>query len=156
MLWESGPVTAARYDALVIGAGPAGSVAALVFARGGATVALADKANFPRDKACGNLIGPRGVQTLEDLRVTPCGRRVGDMEVVGPTGRKVILRAQTGISYPGYGIAVTRRRLDAKLRDEAIEAGAEGFTGRAATPCFAADGELDGFHLEGGAAAASR
>jgi len=46
-----------RFDALVVGAGPAGSVAALVLARGGARVALVDKARFPRDKACGDLVG---------------------------------------------------------------------------------------------------
>jgi menaquinone-9 beta-reductase len=40
-------------DAIVVGAGPAGSVAALELARCGARVALTDKAHFPRDKACG-------------------------------------------------------------------------------------------------------
>ena len=58
-----------RFDALVIGAGPAGSVAALVLARGGARVALVDKSRFPRDKACGDLVGPRGVQLLSDLGI---------------------------------------------------------------------------------------
>ena len=56
-----------RYDVLVVGAGPAGSTAALVLARAGATVALLDKARFPRDKACGDFIGPRGLQVLADL-----------------------------------------------------------------------------------------
>jgi len=46
-----------RFDAVVVGAGPAGSIAALVLARSGARVALADKAAFPRDKACGDLVG---------------------------------------------------------------------------------------------------
>ena len=36
-----------RYDVLVVGSGPAGSIAALVLARGGARVALVDKAAFP-------------------------------------------------------------------------------------------------------------
>jgi len=57
------------FDAVVVGAGPAGSIAALVLARGGARVALADKASFPRDKACGDLVGPRGVQALAELGV---------------------------------------------------------------------------------------
>ena len=58
-----------RVDVLVVGAGPAGSIAALVLARAGAAVALLDKARFPRDKACGDFIGPKGLQVLADLGV---------------------------------------------------------------------------------------
>ena len=74
---------AKRFDVLVIGAGPAGSVAALVLARGGARVALVDKAAFPRDKACGDLVGPRGVQLLSDLAIElPPTAMVGDRKSV--------------------------------------------------------------------------
>jgi geranylgeranyl reductase family protein len=142
-------VTPSRYDVLVAGAGPAGSVAALVLARGGARVALVDKATFPRDKACGDLIGPRGIQVLDDLGIEILGERVGDMDVVGPTGRHVRLRAFPGLTYPGFGLAVPRRQFDAALRLAAIDAGAEDVTGRADVPCFESDGELAGFRLEG-------
>ncbi len=138
-----------RYDALVVGAGPAGSVAALVLARGGAKVALVDKAAFPRAKACGDLVGPRGVGVLEALGVVPDGRRVGDMEVIGPTGRRVLLRAAEGRTYPGYGLAVPREHFDDHLRRAALDAGVEGLTGRAGAPRFAFDGQLEGFRLEG-------
>ncbi|MDQ6613335.1 MAG: FAD-dependent monooxygenase, partial [Actinomycetota bacterium] len=71
-----------RFDTVIVGSGPAGSIAALVLARGGARVALVDKAAFPRDKACGDLIGPRGVQVLDDLGIaSPGTTRVGDMVV---------------------------------------------------------------------------
>ena len=43
-------------DALVIGAGPAGSIAALTLARAGARVRLIDRASFPRDKLCGDTL----------------------------------------------------------------------------------------------------
>ena len=98
-----------RFDVLVIGAGPAGSVTALVLARGGASVALVDKSRFPRDKACGDLVGPRGVQLLTDLGLElPTAATVGDMVVVGPTGRRVRLPCYPGSSYPGYAIASPR------------------------------------------------
>ncbi len=116
-----------RFDAIVVGAGPAGSTAALVLARGGARVALVDKATFPRDKACGDLVGPRALALLSELGLTPSppGRDVGEMVILGPTGRRVVLPARAGLSYPGHGIAITRRRFDAWLHDEAVAAGAQ-------------------------------
>ncbi len=123
----------ARPDVVVVGAGPAGSVAALVLARGGARVALVDKASFPRDKACGDLVGPRGVQVLVDLGLAPVPGAVpvGDMDVLGPTGRRALLPARPGRTYPGHALAVPRRRFDAWLRDAALAAGVEPVVGRA-------------------------
>ena len=114
-----------RFDAVVVGAGPAGSIAALVLARAGARVALADKAAFPRDKACGDLVGPRGVQILADLglRVPDAGQG-SDLLAVGPSGRRSRLPAYTGRSYPGHGIIVPRLALDHALREAALAAGA--------------------------------
>jgi geranylgeranyl reductase family protein len=47
------------YDAIVVGAGPAGSIAAYELARAGLDVILLDAARFPRRKACGGAIPPR-------------------------------------------------------------------------------------------------
>jgi geranylgeranyl reductase family protein len=120
-----------RFDAVVVGAGPAGSVAALVLARGGARVALADKAAFPRDKACGDLIGPRGVQLLTDLDISvPDAGHGSDLLAVGPSGRRSRLPAFTGRTYPGHGIVVPRRDFDHALREAALAAGAVGVRAR--------------------------
>jgi geranylgeranyl reductase family protein len=121
------------FDAVVVGAGPAGSIAALVLARGGARVALADKAAFPRDKACGDLIGPRGVQVLADLGLTvPDAGQGCDLIAVGPSGRRSRLPAFTGRSYPGHGIVVPRLAFDQALREAALAAGAVGVRARVA------------------------
>ena len=123
----------ADVDVVVIGAGPAGSTTALVLARGGARVALVDKATFGRDKACGDLVGPRGLAVLASLGLNPPpGRKVGEMVVVGPTGRRVMLPARAGRTYPDHGVAVTRLLFDALLRDAALAAGVRAVTGRVA------------------------
>jgi geranylgeranyl reductase family protein len=143
-------MTAGHFDALVVGAGPAGSIAATVLARGGARVALVDKAKFPRDKACGDLVGPRGVQVLTDLGIPIRGAiAVGDMNVVGPTTRRVRLPCFPGRTYPGYALAVPRVDFDAELHEVAVEAGAEAFIDRAAEPLWGDDG-LSGFSLSTG------
>lgn len=113
-------------DAVVVGSGPAGAVAALVLARGGARVVLVDKTAFPRDKACGDLVGPRAVRLLTELGLVPPMDVVsaGDMEVVGPTGGRTLLRAREGRTYPGAGWAVPRLAFDTWLRDAALAAGA--------------------------------
>jgi geranylgeranyl reductase family protein len=125
--------TTATFDVVVVGAGPAGSTAALVLARGGARVALVDKATFSRDKACGDLVGPRALALLASLDLTPpAGPQVGEMIVVGPTGRRVLLPARAGRTYPDHAMAITRVRFDAWLREAAIADGAEPVTGRVA------------------------
>jgi hypothetical protein len=53
-----------RFDALVVGAGPAGSAAAFRLARAGARVLLTDKARFPRDKPCGGGLTYRALRLL--------------------------------------------------------------------------------------------
>jgi len=135
----------------VVGSGPAGSVAALVLARDGARVALVDKANFPRDKACGDMVGPRGLQLLADLALPlPSGPHVGDMLVVGPTGRRVRLPSADGLTYPGHATPVTRTVFDEMLHRAALEAGAVPFHNRADEPLNADDGKIDGYRLTSG------
>ncbi|HEY1916033.1 MAG TPA: geranylgeranyl reductase family protein [Streptosporangiaceae bacterium] len=154
----SGPVSAVsgRWDVVVAGAGPAGSIAALVLARSGARVALVDKAAFPRDKACGDLIGPRGVQLLDDLAVTvPDAGTGADLLVAGPSRRRARLPAFAGRSYADHGMVVPRRAFDAALRDAALAAGAEPVRARISGADVAADGSVtalvssDGARLAG-------
>jgi menaquinone-9 beta-reductase len=116
----------AHWDAVVVGAGPGGSIAALVLARAGARVALVDKAAFPRDKACGDLVGPRGVRVLEELGVSvPDAGHGADLLVVGPSGNRSRLPAFAGRNYAGHGIVVPRLVFDDALRRAAIASGAQ-------------------------------
>jgi menaquinone-9 beta-reductase len=143
-------VGSSRYDVIVVGGGPAGSIAAFVLARDGARVALVDKAAFPRDKACGDIVGPRGLQVLTDLGLpVPKGRDIGEICVVGPTGRRRQLPCGQGLTYPGHGTAVTRTVFDSMLHDAAVAAGADPVRGRAVEP-LEEEGRIDGYRLSTG------
>jgi len=109
-----------RFDVLVVGAGPAGSATALRLAREGASVLLADKARFPRDKPCG------GGLTGRALKHAPCD--------VSPVVEHVVDRFQLRAGYrlrvgkrstTPLVLMTQRRRLDAFLVEQAAAAGAQ-------------------------------
>jgi len=59
-----------RARVVIVGAGPAGTAAALRLARNGVTnVVLVDSADFPRDKTCGSGLSPRGIEAAKELGV---------------------------------------------------------------------------------------
>ena len=57
------------YDAIVVGAGPAGSTAAILLASAGWSVALIEKQPFPRRKVCGACIGAGNLPLLATLGI---------------------------------------------------------------------------------------
>ncbi len=109
-----------RFDAIVVGAGPAGSAAAIHLARGGARVLLLDRARFPRDKPCG------GGLTGRALRHAPCDvscvveHDVDRFVVRVGYGKKVERRADGTVIRMSQ-----RRRLDHHLVEQAVAAGAD-------------------------------
>jgi geranylgeranyl reductase family protein len=114
-----------RFDVVVNGAGPAGSVAAAVLARGGARVLLLDRVGFPRDKACGDLLSPRAFGLLTELGIGLGGTlRAGDMRLIGLSGHELLLPCPVSRTLPPHGLAVPRLALDDTVLREAVRAGA--------------------------------
>jgi geranylgeranyl reductase family protein len=58
-----------HFDVAIIGAGPAGSSAAIQLAAKGYSVALLDKEQFPREKLCGDFLNPVNWPMLRELKV---------------------------------------------------------------------------------------
>src|ERR1035437_11110531 len=58
-----------KFDAVIVGAGPAGSSAAIILARAGWSVALIEKQSFPRRKVCGECIAASNLPLLEALGI---------------------------------------------------------------------------------------
>lgn len=56
-----------EYDVIIVGAGPAGAVTALELGKAGLSVAILDKADFPRDKTCGDALSVDVVNQLSIL-----------------------------------------------------------------------------------------
>jgi geranylgeranyl reductase family protein len=109
-----------RFDAIVVGAGPAGSTAAYRLARAGARVVLIDRARFPRDKPCGGGLSQRAVRLLP-VPVDPVVEQVvRAFEFRFRYGRACERRSARPLV-----LMTQRRRLDAFLAERAAEAGAE-------------------------------
>ncbi|MFB3052713.1 MAG: geranylgeranyl reductase family protein, partial [Dehalococcoidia bacterium] len=108
-----------RYDAIVVGAGPAGSTAALTLAREGASVLLLDRASFPRDKPCGGGVTVRAA-SCQDIDLAPVVERT----IMGARfslrlGPAFDRRYDEPLTY-----MTQRSRLDAHLVEAAVGAGA--------------------------------
>jgi geranylgeranyl reductase family protein len=104
----------------VIGAGPAGSVTAYRLARQGVSVALLDRARFPRDKPCG------GGLTIRAARLLPFSIRpvVEDIVDTIELGLRYRLRFERRRSRP-LVLMTQRRLLDTFLAEQAADAGAD-------------------------------
>ena len=112
-----------RYDALIMGAGPAGSVVARFLAQAGWQVALVERAAFPRRKVCGEFISAATLPVLE-----ACGVGEAFSAAAGPMVTRVgIYAGDAALMAPGrkaWGRALAREHLDQLLRDAAVAAGA--------------------------------
>lgn len=109
--------------AIVVGAGPAGSIAALILARAGVDVDLLDRATFPRPKLCGDTVNPGTLAMLDSLGVGAAVRSgslpVTGMLVTGPNGTAIDADYPDGVC----GAAIERRYFDSVLLGAAVSAG---------------------------------
>jgi geranylgeranyl reductase family protein len=109
-----------RFDALVVGAGPAGSTAAYRLSREGASVLLVDRARFPRDKPCGGGLTMRAVRQLP-FSVEPVVEDRATRFTFGLDFRHHFERR----TEDPLVLLTQRRRLDQFLVEQAVEAGAD-------------------------------
>src|SRR5512142_293560 len=119
---------ALMFDAAIIGAGPAGSSAAIGLARRGYAVALLDKERFPREKLCGDFINPSNWPWLEEIGVRA---ELLSCEHETVTGFRLTscdgAAAEAGLSATGpavYGLGLRRFFFDHILVKRATGAGA--------------------------------
>jgi geranylgeranyl reductase family protein len=128
-------------DAVVVGAGPAGSAAAITLAAAGRSVVVIDRATFPRDKFCGDGLTTGALRHLDALGLDPrevaSWHVVDDLVVRAPGGREVDFPLPRGRGQ--FAVVARRTDLDHALVRRARAVGAtvlEGhsFTGAVVRP----------------------
>ena len=124
------------FDIIVIGGGPAGAATAIQAARGGASVAIFEKAPIGRDKVCGDGLTPRAIGALQELDIDLEGihKITGLRMIAGKTRRE--LKWPTGGSFPPFGAVWTRKELDSHLLETASQSGVKIFYETEALPEF--------------------
>ena len=119
-----------RFDALVVGAGPAGATAAFILARNGYTVGIIEKKKFPRFKLCGGLISQKTIQLLRDI----FNINLSELKANGVIHYQSSLYGLSDrsgdclkgkLAFPFY--FVNRNRYDLQWLDQAVVAGAKVF-----------------------------
>ncbi len=117
-------------EVLVIGAGPAGSATAAMLAQQGIDVLLVDKRAFPRDKICGDVVGPMAVDCLSkmgalDKVIAANAHRVDKVHIHSPNGRCLTTGFVDMLDTPNaYTLVVQRTDLDHALLHFARDSGA--------------------------------
>ena len=122
-----------KFDALIIGSGPGGAVAALILARAGWSVAVVEKSRFPRQKVCGEFVSATNLPLLRQLGVADTFNELAGPEVSHVAvyaGETVLASAMpqplssAGPSAAAWGRALGRDQLDTLLLTRAAMAGA--------------------------------
>jgi flavin-dependent dehydrogenase len=130
-----------NYDAVVIGGGLAGGMAAHTLAARGWNVALLESKRYPHHKVCGEFISPEGVRRLEALGAL----RGLDYACINRAAITMPRGDPWETAMPGAGIGISRYALDPALAARAQAAGADVQTGVTVTRI---DGEFErGFRL---------
>jgi flavin-dependent dehydrogenase len=114
-------------DILIIGAGPAGAIAALLAAKKGFDTVLVDRASLPRNKVCGCSLTQRGVNQLQSAGIA----EILDDAAHISRMRLITAHRSASISIPPYRV-ISRELLDTRIATAATSAGAKLLTNTSA------------------------
>jgi menaquinone-9 beta-reductase len=114
-------MTSPEWDVIVIGAGPAGALAAYQLARQQLRVLLVDRRTFPRWKVCGTCLNGVALRALAQAGLSDLVDRLGGVPLVRL--RLGLQQHQIDLDRP-LGRSLSRSCLDLALSEAAVAAGA--------------------------------
>ncbi|HTH50799.1 MAG TPA: NAD(P)/FAD-dependent oxidoreductase, partial [Pyrinomonadaceae bacterium] len=119
-----------RFDIAIVGAGPAGSSAAIRLAAAGKRVVLIEKAKFPREKLCGEFISPECLDHFAELDVLDGMQLAGGVEITetifyGRGGRGLAVPSSMFSRAHANAIGLSRAEMDLRLLERAKEVGVD-------------------------------
>jgi geranylgeranyl reductase family protein len=133
-------------DVLIVGAGPAGSAAAITLAKAGLDVVLVDQHAFPRDKVCGDGLIPDAHQALAKLgvlaEVMQQAQQVSHLSCTSPRGKQIDIESTLAV--------LPRKQLDDIVCKAAVLAGARMFAPLRFSQLIEEDGQVIGATLSHG------
>ena len=117
---ETGSIADRPWDVVVVGAGPAGAIAACHLAAHHHRVLLLDRKKFPREKVCGDGVLPDALRCLDAIgvgeNVRAAGHQMGTSVLFSPSRHEV--------EIPGEYLTIKRSHLDMIIAQKAVESGA--------------------------------
>ncbi|MFL6468844.1 MAG: NAD(P)/FAD-dependent oxidoreductase [Pyrinomonadaceae bacterium] len=127
-------LTGQSFDAVIVGAGPAGASLGIRLAKAGKRVLLVEKAHFPRHKLCGEFVSPECIEHFEELGIVPKLRETLLPELVetrfyARNGRSLTISNSWLSSSKQSAIGISRSRLDQILLETARDCGVSVFEG---------------------------
>ncbi|WP_188043367.1 geranylgeranyl reductase family protein [Changpingibacter yushuensis] len=111
-------------DVIVVGGGPAGASTAHYLAQAGVDVLVLEKAEYPRDKICGDGLTPRAVAEVVRMGISTEGWATNHGLRTYGGGHCIEVPWPELASMPSYGLACPRTQLDEVLIQRAVASGA--------------------------------
>lgn len=117
------------YDAIIVGAGPAGTAAAISLAQRGYDMLVLERSRFPREKLCGEFVTPECFDVFDRLNVTSAieaagGASIAEMAFLTAKGDSLVIPMQWMSGRREGALGLSRAKMDHILMLRAKEAGA--------------------------------
>jgi flavin-dependent dehydrogenase len=140
-----------HYDAVIVGAGPAGSSAAIRLAQSGLQVLLTEQKKFPRGKLCGEFISPECLAHFAELSVLDQMSLAGgadlDRTVFYARNARSVTVPSDWFGQSSNALGLSRAEMDLQLLDRARDAGADVLEETHATGLLFDDNKATGARL---------